>query len=199
MTGTDDVQRVFIAVQVPTAAKQELGKLIDGLALEYSRDVRWVAPEGIHLTLKFLGNVEASRISSVIESMGAAAKGTGPFRLQVSGLGTFPNAARPRVLWAGVTGDLEPLLELQQRVENAMAGLGFAKDRQCFNPHLTLGRVRDRVSPANRQGIGAAFSGQGLASPEPWLVEEVFLVQSRLGPQRATYSDLAARPFRAEK
>ena len=195
MTQPNNAMRVFVSVQVPADAKRELGKLIDRLALEYSREVRWVALEGIHLTMKFLGDVEPSRISDAVEAMSCAAHAIAPFRIQLSGLGTFPNARRPRVFWAGVAGDLGPMQELQQRVEDSMAGLGFVRDERPFNPHLTLGRVRDQASDTERRRIGAAFSRQALGTLDPWLVEEVYLVQSHLGPKGATYSDLASRPL----
>ena len=199
MTQPNNSMRVFVAVQIPADPKQELGKLIDRLALENSRTVRWVALEGIHLTMKFLGDVDPSLISDAVEAMSSAANGIAPFRIQLSGLGTFPNARRPRVLWAGIAGDVEPLQELQHRVEGSMAGLGFARDKRPFNPHLTVGRVRDQASDTERRGIGAAFSRQALGTSEPWLVEEVYLIQSRLGPRGATYSDLASRPLEGAK
>ncbi len=195
MTQPANAMRVFVAVKIPADAKQELGKLIDKLALENSRVVRWVALEGIHLTMKFLGDVEPSRISDVVEAMSGAANEIAPFRILLSGLGTFPNDRRPRVLWAGVAGDLGPMQELQRRVEDSMAGLGFDRDKRPFNPHLTLGRVRDQASDTERRGIGAAFSRQALGALEPWLAEEVYLIQSHLGPKGATYSDLASRPL----
>ena len=195
----NNAMRVFVAVAIPADAKRELGKLIDRLALENSGGVRWVALEGIHLTMKFLGDVEPSRISDVVEAMSGAAHDVAPFCIQLSGLGMFPNDRRPRVLWAGVAGDLGPMQELQHRIEDSMAGLGFYRDKRPFNHHLNVGRVRDQASDTERRGIGAAFSRQTLGTLEPWLVEKVHLIQSHLGPRGATSSDLASRPLEGAK
>ena len=188
--------RVFVAARIPLPAKLVLSKVIDGLSGKIPGGVRWVNPDGIHLTIKFLGDIAPAGVAGITEAMVRAAAQVSPFQIRLWGLGTFPNATspnqkRPRVLWVGVEGDLARLTELQEITENELAALGYAKDTRPFNPHLTLGRVRDRVSEQTRRGIGSAVLGEELEGSEPWLVESVELIQSNLGPGGASYTTLA--------
>ena len=188
--------RVFVAAPIPQPAKLVLSKVIESLAGKIPVGVRWVNPDGIHLTIKFLGDIAPAGVAGITEAMSRAAAQVSRFQIRLWGLGTFPNATspnqrRPRVLWVGVEGDLARLRELQEITENELASLGYTRDRRPFNPHLTLGRVRDRVSEQTRRGIGPAVSSEELEGSEPWLVESVELIQSNLGPGGATYSTLA--------
>ncbi len=191
MTTTPEPVRAFVAVPISPAAKVALRNVVRLLTGDAPRGVRWVDSEAIHLTLKFLGNVESSRVTDITAAMRRAAQGAPIFRLHLSGLGMFPDGNRPRVLWAGVHGDLDPLQELQRRVEDAMADLGFPLEGRPFSPHLTLGRVQDQASGENRRQISAAVLAVSLEATEPWLVESVRLVQSHLSPDGATYTTLA--------
>ena len=151
--------------------------------------------DGLHLTLKFLGNVDAGRVDGITQGMRRACRDLAPFELALSGLGVFPNAGRPRVVWAGVRGELGPLAELQGNVETEMSALGFAPERRAFSPHLTLGRVRDRVADWQRSRLGGAVTGCSIEAARPWLVEAALLVRSELGPGGATYTNLASVPL----
>lgn len=183
--------RVFIAVPIPPPAKLILAQTIDSLSAKISDGVRWVNPDGIHLTVKFLGDVDPGRTVEITQAMRMAATEVAPFQVGLSGLGTFPNQNRPRVLWAGVRGDLERLTDLQKLTEAKLTEIEFPKDSRPFNPHLTLGRVRDQVSEHSRRGIGSTVAIHQLPESEPWLVESVELIQSHLGPGGATYTTLA--------
>ena len=192
MTRSDGTIRVFIALSIPPPVKFELEKVVQHLAGQVPAGVRWVSVNGIHLTLKFLGNIDPEQVQDITEAMRRGSLGASSFRLHLSGLGTFHNENRPRVIWAGVQGDLESVDKLQTGIEAEVIGLGFPREKRPFTPHLTLGRVRDQAASGERLRVGAAVSSYSMGPTEPWLVESVRLVQSNLGPGGATYSDLAS-------
>ena len=208
MTRSEESIRAFIALQIPQVARSVLKETIQSLGDRVPEGVRWVDPSGIHLTLKFLGNVVPTQADEVLEAMlqPAAsvapfwinlyglqpAASVAPFWINLYGLGTFPNKKKPRVVWAGIQGDLDLLMELQEKLEGAMWGLGFARERRPFSPHLTLGRVKEQVSNSIRAQIGTGLEGVSLVPGEPWLVESVYLVRSQLAPGGATYSNLGS-------
>ncbi len=184
--------RVFVALDLPQHAKETLEAAASDLRNTLPAGIRWVQPAGIHLTLKFLGDVDSNMVGPLLEAMtGATAPATQrPFDLKLSGLGMFPSEREPRVLWAGINGDLAALNDLQQSVDRAISALGFAPERRPFRPHLTLGRVRDQVWPADRRRIGSLISQARLPDSPPWQVSEVHLIKSNLTPQGAIYSSL---------
>ncbi len=194
--------RVFIALDLPAAAKFSLSQAIEELQRAIPSGVRWVDPAGIHLTLKFLGNIETRLIEPVLDAMGQGAGkfGAATCSLQLSGLGVFPNPREPRVLWAGVRGDLAALGRLQRGVDESCSALGFARERRPFRPHLTLGRVRDSAPAPTRRDIGEAVATLSTAStalqPEVgWKATEIHLIRSNLTPQGAIYTSLGATPL----
>ena len=192
MTQSEGTMRAFIALHIPQAAISVLNETIQRLGDRVPDGVRWVNPSGIHLTLKFLGNVVPAQADEVLEAMRRPATSVAPFWINLNGLGTFPNEIKPRIVWAGIQGDLDSLLELQEKLEEAMWGLGFARERRPFSAHLTLGRVKEQVSNCIRRRIAAGLEGTALGPGEPWLVEAVYLVQSQLAPGGATYSNLGS-------
>ena len=192
MTSSEESIRGFIALDIPSAVKLELQETIRSLNAQIPEGVRWLDPSAMHLTLKFLGSVEPGLISGILDALGRSAEPVAPFRIGLSGLGMFPNEKRPRVLWAGVQGDLDALIELQEKVEEAMYSLGFAPEERPFSPHLTLGRVGDHVSASLRRQIGSAVSFASLRADESWLVQEVHLVRTFLAPGGASYSTLGS-------
>ena len=149
--------RVFIAILIPNEGRAVLSEAMERLQSQVPTGVKWVDPQGIHLTLKFFGNIASSLKVPVLEVMGDVGRQAAPFNLKLSSLGVFPNERQPRVLWSGVNGDMEDLAALQEEVEQAMLALGFRREKRRFNPHLTIGRVRDGVgqlsSAANRQRL----------------------------------------------
>ena len=135
------IMRTFIAVEIPEEVKRGMAQAQTRLK-ETGADASWTRPEGIHLTFKFLGEVQETRISEIMAALGRAAEGKSRFRLQVAGAGVFPNARNPRVVWVGVTGELDKLMALQVQVEEQMVRLGFEQEDRRFTPHLTLGRIK---------------------------------------------------------
>ena len=197
-----DSIRVFIALDLPPQAKEALNRTICALRQEISNGVRWVDPSGIHLTLKFLGNIQPTLTEQVFEAMTQAAKcnnpgsnDSGAFRLSLSQLGVFPDTRRPRVLWAGIQGDLAALAGLQVRVEEASDRIGFALEQRPYRPHLTLGRVREGVPPPALLQIGKAVSEAKLEPSSPWLCDSLHLIRSDRRPEGATYTSLGSVPL----
>lgn len=149
--------------------------------------VKWVTAENIHLSLKFLGDVDESREADLRAALKHAA-GTGseprPLTLQINGFGVFPDYHRPHVLWAGVTPD--PNLELLQHgVEQAFAPLGFATEARPFRPHVTVGRAERDARPRDFKGLEEILAGTDF--DETVTVEQVDLMQSTLKPEGAVY------------
>jgi len=156
--------------------------------------VAWVGRDNVHLTLKFLGGVEAARLDAVTAALSIAVAPRGAFHLALSGLGAFPSPARPRVLWAGVGEGAGAAADLASRVDAALAPLGFASEARPFSVHVTLGRVRtsrpDRRLREALAASGGAFGGQR--------VTHVSLMRSQLSPRGARYTELAALPLALE-
>ena len=192
MTGRSDTIRVFVAVGISTEAREQLISAMERIRRDVPQGIQWANPDGMHLTLKFLGNIPASEVAPLLECLGPVGSRTSPFPLQLAGLGMFPNRRKPRVLWAGVGGGLDALTSLQQAAEGAINTLGYPPEQRPFRPHITLGRPRRSVSDAQLSHIGAVVSS--LASPTPvgWQVESVDVMQSELHPSGARYTVLGS-------
>jgi len=188
-------RRLFVALEPPEPVRRRLAAMQAAMrraAGPAAAGVRWVPPEGIHLTLQFLGAVPDERVGAVEEGVRAAAAASGALRLEVRGAGGFPSARRPRVLWAGLGGDLEPLGALAAGVGRRLAPLGFTPDERPFNPHLTLGRSREaRGAPGLAAAVAAAAGQEGC----PWRAGEVCLVESHLSPSGARHEVLSRLPL----
>jgi RNA 2',3'-cyclic 3'-phosphodiesterase len=133
--------RTFIAIPLPEGARSALSQIQQGMRTT-GADVRWTAIPSIHLTLKFLGEIDPGVVAQLTRSLKEATKDETPFSLAIGGVGTFPNLRNPRVVWCGIEGEMDRLNALQQRVEEACARLGFPPEDRPFSPHLTLGRVK---------------------------------------------------------
>ena len=184
--------RSFVAIELPEGLKDELVRLSERLKSGSHSGVRWVDPRGIHLTLKFLGDVAVGRLDDINAALTEAARGVSPFRLEVGGLGVFPNPRRVRVAWVGVSGDTDKLQQLQQQVESNLAALGFTAESRRFTPHLTLARVRDQVSPAERQRFGQVIESTDFKAMHKIEVDTVYLIRSQLTRQGAIYSRISS-------
>ncbi len=182
--------RLFVAIQPPEAVRRRLAATAGALRQASGRHgdgIRWVAPERLHLTLQFLGAVPEDRLEAIraaIAEVGAAGR---PFRLEVRGAGGFPSARRPRVIFAGVSGELDALGALADALGRSLAPLGLPPGPRPLTPHVTLGRSRDgRGAP----GLGGAIAGAAPDGPVPWRVEEMALFRSRTGPEGPRYEAL---------
>jgi len=184
--------RSFIAIELPDELKQELSQLQAKLKSGVQSWVKWGDPYGIHLTLKFLGNIAINRTGEITKAMEEAAKGTAPFHLKVKQLGVFPNLRRVQVVWVGVSGEVDKLGQLQQRIESNLFHLGFAKESRSFTPHLTLARLRDQASSDERQRLGQLIASTSFESAHSIEVAAVNLMKSQLTREGAIYSRISS-------
>ena len=191
-----DQLRLFIAVALPPDVRETLARVIGRLRDADLRGVRLVAPEGVHVTLKFLGNVDGALVPSLPEALDAAGSGVAPFELAPQGVGTFPDERAPRVLWAGIAGDTEALAGLARRVDEACATLGFARERRQFAPHLTLARMRDTATSEDRVRAAQALAAAGSDVGGAFAVDALHLIKSTLTPSGARYETMHNAPLR---
>lgn len=188
--------RAFIAIPLPQTLLRQLAQVQRQLEKEIPPgSVRWVRPEGIHLTLKFLGDTPLERLPPIQEALKAVAFRSIPCIFTVGGLGCFPNYRRPRVIWVGVLERTGRLAALQDAVEEAVAPLGYPPEGRGFSPHLTLGRVSRQASPSDVARIGAAVSTATVSSLGEVPARHFALIQSVLKPSGAVYTTLAEFPL----
>ena len=179
--------RLFVAVTLPAEARDAIVRLIQGLRAADLTGVRLVDPDGVHLTLKFLGNVDSSRVPALTDALDAVGEGAVSFALHLGGVGVFPDRRSPRVLWAGVSGDTDALATLARRVDDACANMGFPREPRPLSPHLTVARLRDRASADDRQRAGIVLADIGLPPAESFAVEAFHLIRSTLTPSGPLY------------
>ncbi len=139
--------RTFIALPLPAAVRARLEALQQALAPAVE-GARWVGPEAFHLTLAFLGDVADPDLNALCLAVAESVRKQPRFSLEVRGLGAFPDAARPRVLWAGIEGDRDPLASVQQAVFDAATRAGYRPADERFHPHITLARLKPGRGPA---------------------------------------------------
>lgn len=185
--------RTFIAILLPSEVRQALADAQARLRCGPGGGAgRWVRPESIHLTLKFLGDVPDARLEAVYRAVAAACAAQAPFALPVAGYGCFPNGRQPRVVWAGV-GDTPDgrLAALYRAVDAALGAIGFERDERPFRAHLTLARIDDRAGRDEAAALGAAVAalqGEGELGRVP--VARVSVMRSNLRPEGPHYSEL---------
>ncbi len=160
--------------------------------------MRWVRPEAIHLTLKFLGQVGEQGLERVRRVIGDAARDHHPFTLELTTLGAFPDMQRPRVVWVGVEEPEGELARLQAALERGLRRLGFEAERRPFHPHLTLGRVRKSATPAQVAKLGGALAGWRSGVAGSFQVDAVTLFRSDLHPEGAVYTSLGRYPLEGQ-
>jgi 2'-5' RNA ligase len=178
--------RTFIAIEIPEQVKTELARLQSDLR-RVQADVSWTKPENIHLTLRFLGEVEEKKLEALKRVCAESAAEFAPFVLALKGAGVFPNFRQPRVLWAGLAGETETAARLQRRLEEGLVSLGFAPEDKPFKPHLTVGRVK---SGKNARQVAALAEIAELPALS-FEVGEIVLMKSELHTAGARYTPLA--------
>jgi 2'-5' RNA ligase len=176
--------RTFIAVELSPPVRDRLVELREALAPAIE-EVKWVEPENIHLTLKFLGDVEEGDLYAVCKAAEAVAADRVPFEVVVAGVGAFPNERRPRVIWAGVTAGAAELTAIRDELEAVFAEQGFAREGRSYTPHLTLGRVR---RPAPNPRLAPALQQQADWEGGRIMVREIVVVSSQLSPKGPRYA-----------
>ncbi len=180
--------RSFIAIELPGTVRSGLSRLQGELKTGGHSPVKWVNPENIHLTLKFLGSLPVDKIEAITGAMDDAARGIPPFRLEVRGLGVFPDLRRVRVVWVGVSGELAKLGQLQKRIDSHLTPFGFAAESRPFTPHLTLARVREQASPDELLSFGRLIAGTDFTAAYAFNVDAINLMKSQLTRTGAIYS-----------
>ncbi|NDJ33589.1 MAG: RNA 2',3'-cyclic phosphodiesterase [Chloroflexi bacterium] len=179
--------RLFIACELPDEVRSKLARTLDNLKKRTDAP-RWVRAESIHLTVKFLGDTPTERIPEIEGMLLEAAARSTPHSVTLKGLGVFPNLQRPRVLWGGLHGELEPLHALHKAV---CARLGWEK--RPFTPHLTLARIKSRK--AGQQAADLVRSGAYSGAIATWHINSVSLMRSDLQPTGAVYTCLRSFPL----
>ena len=193
-----DAIRAFIAIELPATILHQLGEIEARLKPQMPPDcIRWVRPDSIHLTLKFLGQVPSDQIALITSSLKNAMTSHHVFGLEVAGAGCFPDLHHPRVIWVGVKedGGGHQLQHVQRAVESAISPLGYPTEARDFSPHLTLGRLARDVRTLDLKKVGDVIGASQVGSLGRWDVTNVALIKSDLRPTGAVYTVLARAPL----
>jgi len=184
--------RSFLAIDPPEEVLRGIGAIQSRLRKLVEGDIRWVRPEGIHLTLKFFGDIFAADVANIATVVEKAAERERSFSLAIGGAGAFPDPHRPRVLWLGMNGDVERFLVFQKGLDQALLQIGFPREERPFRPHLTLGRIK---TSKGLIGLARALEKGEEYSAGRFIAAGLSLMQSELTPRGAIYTKLKWFPF----
>jgi len=191
-----NVLRAFIAIELPSQLQDALEKQTARLRQSLGDDlVRWISTQNMHLTLKFMGNIAASHLEFIKQLITQSADSHSQFDLQISGIGSFPNSKRARILWAGIHAPAG-LASLQKSLEAGTARLGYENEERPFSPHLTLGRVRQNIDPAGLQKIRTILDTIQLGHIGSARVDSIHLYKSELQTSGSVYTKLFSAPLK---
>jgi 2'-5' RNA ligase len=189
--------RSFIAVEIPVEIQSAIAHNTASLQKDLPKPlVRWVAPQNLHLTLKFLGDVSLANLERLAEVLKTEAATYEPFSMSVDGLGAFPTPRRARVIWIGLQSP-PAFAALQRGVEAAAARLGYATEERPFSPHLTIGRVGQNVSTADLQRIRTALEATTVGALGAVRVDAIHIFKSDLQPGGSVYTNLYTLPMKS--
>ncbi|MFH1102713.1 MAG: RNA 2',3'-cyclic phosphodiesterase [Pseudomonadota bacterium] len=180
--------RSFIAFELPEEIRRSIAALSDRLR-SFHLKARWIRPESIHLTLKFLGRIDPAQLEPVVHVMQDAVKGVAPFDLSAKGIGVFPGVNRPRVIWVGLSGRKEALIQIQGVLQDRLASIGYQKESRPFQGHLTLGRFKEQINPME---LSKALEALGSFESPPFVLDTITLFQSELKPSGVVYTTLSS-------
>lgn len=183
--------RTFVAIEISEKARRALAKAIDDLKGDLGK-LAWVKPGNLHLTLKFLGEIDPNDVMAIDSALKTVAKETTPFGYEIEGLGVFPDTHKARVLWAGLRGGKKALPTLAKRVDTALADLGFKRERRPFSAHITIARIRKPVEAERLEAALARYEGEFFG--DEW-VESIVLLESTLARGGSIYTPLATFGF----
>lgn len=184
------VMRCFISIELPRELKKEMDAATASLRAS-NADIKWVSPENLHLTLKFLGDTPEELLPRIKEELASALREKARFRVRLSGIGVFPDRRRPRVIWIGMQ-DSDNLLLIQKSVDDAMAKLGYESEGRPFRAHLTLGRIRSQRGLDAVLRVFDVLKDMVFGDME---VEAVSVMKSELSPKGSKYSELFDIPL----
>ena len=189
----EEMLRTFIAIELDEPLRLAMGRVQGKFKRQISPGaVKWVAPDGIHLTLKFLGDTPTNKIAEIAAALQAACEGFAPFEFTVEGRGCFPNFRRPRVIWVAVREKWQTLVRLHAAIERHVAPLGFPTEERGFSPHLTLGRVARGASRDEEAAVGQVVEKSVVEQIGGQRVTAVNLIKSDLRPTGAVYTTLVS-------
>ncbi len=181
-----DTIRSFIAIELPETVIATVREIQNSLKARNLK-MKWVRPHNMHLTLKFLGDIKLADVENIGREMSRAAKSYWPFSLSAKGLGVFPTIKRPRVVWAGLRGDMAALIDMQKDLENRLGKIGFPKEGRPFRGHLTLARIKGRI---DSKSLLDSMSEIGHFESPVFDADELILFKSELKPTGAVYTKL---------
>jgi 2'-5' RNA ligase len=187
--------RVFIAIELPQTTQDAIEKQTARLRLAVGNDIiRWVPTPNMHLTLKFIGDIAASHVEFLKQLLIQEAATHPQFDMQIGGLGSFPSSRMPRILWVGLHAPAS-LEALYKGIEAGTSRLGYKKEERAFSPHLTLGRARQNVNPAELTKVRAALDTIQLGNIGTARVDSVHLFKSELQSGGSVYTKLFSAPL----
>ena len=184
--------RSFLAIELPAAIKQRLAETNARLK-EIPSAFKWVRPDQTHLTLKFFGSISQDLLAQIGEILPPFLAGEKPFSITLRGFGGFPNFTRPRVIWIGLGGEKDRLIELQKNMDDLLASLGIPREERPFQPHLTLGRNKTKELNLSFKELLAQWERD---ESDPFEIREVILFRSDLRPAGPIYTKLKVMPLR---
>ena len=190
--------RLFIAINLPDSLRRTLQNVQKDLRQELQGlPLGWSRIDGIHLTLKFLGDVEESRVNDIGERIVEIAGDWNSMQLELRAIGVFPSVKRPRVLWCGIDGELERLSQLQAELERGLEIIGFPRESRLFNPHLTLGRFRDRagISAQSVETLKRIINERADLCVQCFTADSISLIKSELHRSGSIYTPLITTTF----
>ena len=189
--------RLFIAIELPHNLQNDLNYQFAQMRPNFPASaIRWIPPQNLHLTLKFLGDTPPAKIDEIGNQLELIGKNQTAFSVKMNTVGCFPTLKKPRVLWIGLEDEQETLINLQQGVENRIVSLGFPSDSRAFRPHLTIGRVKRHVNDTIKREIGQVVKQVSLSKKLVWPCDTISLMQSELTPDGAIYTCLKQASFR---
>lgn len=177
--------RAFLSIEISEAVRLELSLVRN--KLKKIKGIRWVAPDNIHLTLKFLGDIEQNQVDDIKRIISSVCLNVRPMTLEIGRLGAFPDMDRPRIVWAGVGGEIKRLLNLQNTIDKTLQEVNFPMDKKNFFPHLTIGRIK---KPEKCDILKKEITGINLLKTVKWRVDNIVLFKSQLMPEGAVYTHL---------
>lgn len=183
--------RTFVAIEIPERLKLSLDRSVEEIRSGL-RDglIRWVRLESMHLTLKFLGEIELEQVHAAQEVLDQVAEKFSSFSLEIAGFGCLPNFSRPRVVWVGFNPEGGDLPRLQSEIATRLEIIGFEPEQRGYHPHLTLGRVRKGLSGSDMKQLSGWAQEAQIGTVGSFEVDAISLIRSVLQPDGAVYSNL---------
>ena len=178
--------RTFIAIELPEKIIYTISKVQEEIK-SYGLKIRWVRPENIHLTLKFLGDIQEADTEKVARAVSESVTGYHPISIAVKGIGVFPGIKRPRVIWLGISKQLDLLTGLQKTLDEKLEAIGFPKEKRPFRGHLTMGRLKDKIDPKRLNDVLKEFNK---FESGYFIADRIILYKSELKPKGAVYTKL---------